>query len=295
MGKGKDALFEALKLDLYKPKADCLSFRTSEANIGVWIQHLYRRYVKELPEDLNFTWREQDRYECPSRAEKLIIHVHKKGTGACVDEQLFVITVSLSTGLIMIQSKHYKHWAAVEFPQLLAAVQNMNCVSTEECDERTTTSGLHKFCYIIFGTPKQTLASSSVEISEKQRSDFAPTSTPLKDKMEPTNKIPGINQSASQSETMSPSRVRTIRRIQEKVSNLDRDLAEMRMNWEQTSDQFESLITEAEMKEHIMKVEQNTKVYHAQHLDKQSLESSMHHLTSLVKKLEQKQQSLSTT
>lgn len=68
------------------------------------------------------------------------------------------------------------------------------------------------------------------------------------------------------------------------------------MNWEQTSDQFESLITkEAEMKEHIMKVEQNTKVYHAQHLHKQSLESSMHHLTSLVKKLEQKQQSLSTT
>ena len=64
-GKGKDALFEPLKLDLYKQKANSLLFRTSDANIGKWIQQLLKRYVKELLQDLDFTWREQDRFECP--------------------------------------------------------------------------------------------------------------------------------------------------------------------------------------------------------------------------------------
>ena len=201
------------------------------------VQQLLKRYMNELLQDLDFTWREQDRFECPLWTEKLILHVYKKGTDNCVDEQLFVTSTSLSTGLIIIQSKHYKHWAAVEFPQWLTAVQNVNCASTKECDEINSTTGstssLHKFCKTIFGSSKQTLASSSVEVSEEEH---APT--PLKDKVEPTCKTLGINQSPSQSHNLSPSWVHTIRHIQEKVSNLDRDLAEMHMNLEQISDQY---------------------------------------------------------
>ena len=74
--------------------------------------------------------KEQDAYQCPSTAGKIAIYVQKKsisGTDKKDEEQLFVLTASLSTGLIMVQGMHYKEWASLEFPILLA--------KTKECQE----------------------------------------------------------------------------------------------------------------------------------------------------------------
>ena len=46
-GKAKDARFEEIDLDLYKPKAKTIAFSTSEERITLWIRGLIERYFKQ--------------------------------------------------------------------------------------------------------------------------------------------------------------------------------------------------------------------------------------------------------
>lgn len=60
-GKAKDAKFEKIDFDLYKPGAKSVAFTTSENRICLWIRCFIERYYKQQKnEGLRVTWEEQD-------------------------------------------------------------------------------------------------------------------------------------------------------------------------------------------------------------------------------------------
>ena len=79
-GKAKDALFEEIKFDLYKPGAKRFAVATSEDRIGLWIRCFIERYHKEL--NLNskgrfrMTWEEQDFPSNTSMCDRIIVHLY---------------------------------------------------------------------------------------------------------------------------------------------------------------------------------------------------------------------------
>lgn len=114
-----DVPYESIDLDIYKEKARCVAFMTSEKRIVNWVKVLNLRYYinslnNRIP-NYRCTWSEQPNATCASKCYKIAIHLYCSDLDD-QDSQIVVITVFISTGRIMVQGKCYKEWAAMEFP-----------------------------------------------------------------------------------------------------------------------------------------------------------------------------------
>ena len=123
--KSKPALFEEIDLSTYKPTAKVASFLTSENRLLLWIKIFAVRYFDHLNnQGYRVSWQEQESYSCPTKSDKIILHVCAVENDT--EEQLFTISVFISTGRIMIQGKKFADWSRDEFPTLLSIVNSLN-------------------------------------------------------------------------------------------------------------------------------------------------------------------------
>ena len=69
------------------------------------------------------TWQEQESYSCPTKSDKIILHIYDVGNGN--EDQLTTISIFISTGRIMIQGKKFAEWSQHEVPALLFIVNSL--------------------------------------------------------------------------------------------------------------------------------------------------------------------------
>ena len=66
------------------------------------------------------TWQEQESCSCPTKSDKIILHIYDVENGN--EDQLITISIFISTGRIMIQGKKFAEWSQDEFSTLLFIV-----------------------------------------------------------------------------------------------------------------------------------------------------------------------------
>lgn len=130
-GKAKDARFEEINLDLYKPKAKSIAFSTSEERIGLWIRCLMERYFKHHTDDFRSTWEEQDSPGNADRCDRIILHLYARSEDK-KEQHVAAITVFVSTGTFLVQGKFYQQFSETEFPLLLQAVNKLTTTSNPD-------------------------------------------------------------------------------------------------------------------------------------------------------------------
>ena len=126
-GKAKDARFEEVDFNLYKPGAKSTAFATSEGRLNLWIRCFIKRYCKHLNHECNdyrVTWQEQDSAGDPNRCDRIILHLYALEGGK--EQHIVAITVYISTGTVFIQGKWFQNFGMVEFPLLLDIINQMS-------------------------------------------------------------------------------------------------------------------------------------------------------------------------
>ena len=122
-GKAKDARFEEINFDLYKPGAKSIAFTTSEVRISLWIRCFIERYYKQQNEALRATWEEQDSTGNADLCDRILLHLYALDEKK--EQHVVAITVYISTGTIFIQGKWYQQYGLIEFPLLLEIINEM--------------------------------------------------------------------------------------------------------------------------------------------------------------------------
>lgn len=193
----------------------------------------------------------------------------------------------------MVQSKHYKEWALFEFPVLLSETKECQEFGKEIQEKETFFKHVLNNEDIVKTTP-HSFNEDLIKTTPHSGNDNADTFLPLPPVGDDNNFSAVIYDdlhSQATPEKFSPSRVRTIRRIQENVSNLDRDLAETRMELESTTDEHNNLF--ADVKDQIVRVENNFKVCNSNQNERlSSQESSIEELKKATQKLRNQYSSL---
>ena len=69
------------------------------------------------------TWQEQESYSCPTKSDKIVLHIYDVENSN--ENQLVTISIFISTGRIMIQGKKFAEWSRDEFPTLLSTVNDL--------------------------------------------------------------------------------------------------------------------------------------------------------------------------
>ena len=123
-GKAKDAPFEEVNFDLYKPGAKSIAFTTSETRIRLWIRCFIERYYKkEKYEGFRAMWEEQNSSGNADLCDRIILHLY--ALEGKKEQQVVVITVYISTGTIFVQGKWYQQYGLVEFLLVLEIINEM--------------------------------------------------------------------------------------------------------------------------------------------------------------------------
>ena len=125
-GKAKDALFEEINFDLYKPGAKSFAVTTSEGRIALWIRCFIERYYKQLnlnTEGFRMTWEEQESASNASMCDRIIVHLYNSDHEK--QQHMVAITIYVSTGTIFVQGKYFQQYGLTEFPLLLDIVNRM--------------------------------------------------------------------------------------------------------------------------------------------------------------------------
>ena len=74
------------------------------------------------------TWQEQEPYSCPTKSDKIILHIYDVENGN--EDQHITISVFISTGRIMIQGKKFAEWSQDKFFTLLFIVNILEPLGT---------------------------------------------------------------------------------------------------------------------------------------------------------------------
>ena len=61
------------------------------------------------------TWQEQESYSCPTKSDKIVLHIYDVENSN--EYQIVTISIFISTGRIMIQGKKFAEWSRDEFPR----------------------------------------------------------------------------------------------------------------------------------------------------------------------------------
>ena len=119
--RSKTVLFEKIDLSANKSSAKVASFLTSEERLPLRTKTFMIRYFKHLNTmGYRVTWQEQESHSCPTKSDKIILHIYDVENGN--EDQLVTISIFISTGRIMIQGKKFAEWSRDEFPTLLSIV-----------------------------------------------------------------------------------------------------------------------------------------------------------------------------
>ena len=77
--KSKSVLFEEIDFSAYKTAAKVVSFVTSEDRLLLWIKTFAVRYFDHLNVmGYRVTWQEQESHSCPTKSDKIIMHIHEE-------------------------------------------------------------------------------------------------------------------------------------------------------------------------------------------------------------------------
>lgn len=77
--KAKDAHFEKVDFNLYKPGAKSIAFAMSEERLNLWIHCFIKQYYEHLKHECNdyrVTWEEQDSAGDPNLCDWIILHLY---------------------------------------------------------------------------------------------------------------------------------------------------------------------------------------------------------------------------
>ena len=120
----KAVLLEKIDLAAYKSSAKVASFLTSEEHLPLWIKTFMIRYFNHLNTmGYRVMWQEQESYSCPTKSDKIILHIYDVKNSN--EDQLVTISIFISIGCIMIQRKKFAEWRRDEFPTLLSIVNDL--------------------------------------------------------------------------------------------------------------------------------------------------------------------------
>lgn len=257
--KSKSVLFEAIDFSAYKTAAKVVSFVTSEDRLLLWIKTFAVRYFDHLNVmGYRVTWQEQESHSCPTKSDKIIMHIHEEENN--IEDQMVTITIFISTGRIMVQGKKFAEWSQQEFPALLSIVNslgssgNLSAVSAK--DKSTFHIELQKFftkykgCEIA-DTRASELNDTTVENAENVVSDITETETPSADKGNTR-----ITQLSTPIElSLTPSRLNTLTTLRNTVGNLEADFTEFKVT---NAGNLEHLKDKAAQLDHNFKVQTTT-------------------------------------
>ena len=204
------------------------------------------------------TWQEQEPHSCPTKSDKIIMHIHKEENN--VEDQMVTITIFISAGRIMPQGKKFAEWSQQEFPALLSIVDslgssgNLNAVSAK--NKSTFHIELQKFftkykgCEIA-DTRASELNDTTVENAENVVTDITETETPSADKGNTR-----ITQLSTPIElSLTPGRLNTLTTLRNTVGNLEADFTEFKIT---DAGNFELLKNKGAQLDHNFKVRTTT-------------------------------------
>ena len=77
--KSKSVLYEEIDFSAYKSAVKVVSFVTSEDRLLLWIKTFAVRYFDHLNVmGYRVTWQEQESHSCPTKSDKIIMHIHEE-------------------------------------------------------------------------------------------------------------------------------------------------------------------------------------------------------------------------
>lgn len=286
-GKAKDARFEEIVFDLYKPGAKSIAFTTSEARIGLWIRCFIERYYKQLnheSEDYRVTWEEQDSASNANSCDRIILHLYALEGGK--EQHLVAITVYISTGTIFIQGKWFQNYGMVEFPSLLdiinqmSANSNLNSDVTELC--KTTLPKFLKQVSIPIPCTTVDKEKAHEETDDKDRKEATeenggevketdvPDGTDTKDGNMETEHHSDFSKTLDddiknvepQPLTYTPSRLHTLTALRTTVAKMESDYTEFKVDISQSLHAIETTMAESEnqIKDRLCQLDNNLKL-----------------------------------
>lgn len=302
-GKAKDASYESINFELYKPGAKSIAFSTSETRIALWIRCFKERYHRQLNEneDNRVTWEEQDSAGNSALCDRIILHLYGKG------EQLVAITIYISTGTILVQGKWFRNFGLLEFPILLDIVNHMS-LSTDATESYWSTP----ICFLtetpMNGQEQSHETQTVIDVHQKEKADDGniketpETPDTKKTETERTSNFhktldDDIKSAEPEPLMYTPSRLHTFTALRNTLANMESDYTEFKMSIAQSLQEIQATMAEGEIqtKDRLSQLD-NTLKLRIKHLETETsemkntqrqMQEEIARLTSTTKKLQE--------
>ena len=252
--RSKTVLFEKIDLAAYKSSAKVASFLTSEERLPLWIKTFMIRYFSHLNTmGYRVTWQEQESYSCPTKSDKIILHIYDVENSD--EDQLVTISIFISTGRIMIQGKKFAEWSRDEFPTLLSIVNNLEPLGNPSSQNPSlflmALPNLFPKC--------QGIETNKEEINETNNEEDAVRDNEILD-VTATHVNKGTTETRQMSEhieplSLTPTRLNTLVTLRNTVGNLEAEFTQFKIT---QSGNIEHLKDKAVQQDHLLKVQKTT-------------------------------------
>ena len=252
--RSKTALFEKIDLAAYKSSAKVASFLTSEERLPLWIKTFMIRYFSHLNTmGYRVTWQEQESYSCPTKSDKIILHIYDVENSN--EDQLVTISIFISTGRIIIQGKKFAKWSCDEFPTLLSIVNNLEPLGNPSSQNPSlflmALPNLFPKC--------QGIETNKEEINETNNEEDAVRDNEILD-VTATHVNKGTTETRQMSEhieplSLTPTRLNTLVTLRNTVGNLEAEFTQFKIT---QSGNIEHLKDKAVQQDHLLKVQKTT-------------------------------------
>ena len=290
-GKAKDALFEEINFNLYKPGAKSFAFKTSESRICFWIRVFLQRYYKQLQsiEGFRITWQEQDAASDTNTCDRIILHLYTLEDKK--EQHVVTITIYVSTGTIFVQGKWFEQYGGVEFPLLLEIVNQMQELSNTGGDDDAEmilcTSTLPNFLENIShptnanktdqgkesGLEEIGEVEARVETDNPKSAETVIDTTKVNTSEFFKSMTDDLKNVGPESLVYTPSRLKSLTTLRNSVAAIESDFVSFKMEMTSCLQTLESSITtnDGELKDRIVQLQSNSKL-HIRNLEEQNEE-----------------------
>ena len=200
------------------------------------------------------TWEEQESYSCPTKSDKIILHIYDVENSN--EDQLVTISIFISTGRIMIQGKKFAEWSRDEFPTLLSIVNDLGHVnSSSQNASYIVRHGLTQF----FFSKCQGNETNKEEINDTNKEEDAVRDNEILD-VTATHVNKGTKKTLQMSEhidplSLTPTRLNTLVTLINTVGNLEAEFTQFKMA---QSGNIEHLKDKAVQQVYLLKVQRTT-------------------------------------
>lgn len=259
--KSKTVLFEEIDLSTYKPTAKVASFSTSEDRLLVWIKTFAIRYYNHLNTmGYRVSWQEQESYSCPTKSDKIILHIYALEDNN--EEQIITLSIFISTGRIMVQGKRFAEWSHDEFPTLLSIVNSLATHSLE--DVSSTNTPMFLMALSKFFTKCQDHEANTTNTQREPQSNAGEASEAIPeedathdDEIRETTETTETREMSDLTKplTFTPNKLKTITTLRNTVGNLEAEFIQFKMT---TSGNIEQLKDKTVQQDHLFKVHKTT-------------------------------------